>query len=122
MRDKFLALIEARRMRSLFSSARGRTISAAAGVGMLAISVNPGGGPGGNSVQTVLNWLAGLVLGVCGIGIVASAATWAIAHHVGAGHHEAKGKQGVVTSIIAAMVVGAAAALINFGLSVGHQA
>lgn len=120
MREKFLALIEARRMRRLLSTATGRATAAA--VGLLAVAVNPGGGPGSASEQTVINWLAGLGIGAAVIGVIAGAISWGVGSHTGSHKFETGGKVGVISGVACAVVIGAAAALVNFGLHIGGQA
>jgi hypothetical protein len=118
MREKFRRMLEVRRMRRLFA----RPASAMAAAGLLAIAVNPGGGPGANSEQTVINWLAGLGLGACVIGVIGSAISWAVGHHTGSHKFESGGKVGVIAAVAGAVVIGGAAALVNFGHLVGTQA
>jgi hypothetical protein len=85
------------------------------------VSVTPdlNAGPGGSAVQKLLDWTAGICLALCVVGLLASAATWAVAHHGGSGRYESRGKLGVVVSLGAAVVIGAAGALINWAVATG---
>ncbi len=78
--------------------------------------------PGGAALQSLANGLAGWALVGALIALVLGAAMWALGSHTQNMHHSAQGRRAVVASLVAAVLVGAAPALINFffhtGLSV----
>lgn len=78
------------------------------------IKPNPGGGPGTPALEKLVNWLAAVVLLGCAAGLLIGAAQWALGSKSNNFSHASDGKQKVLYSLIAAFVVGAGAALINF--------
>ena len=52
-------------------------------------------------------------------GILLSAALMAIGHHSGNGQTADKGRKGLLSAIVATIIIGGAAAIINFGFNVG---
>ena len=52
-------------------------------------------------------------------GLLISAAVWALSSHSGNYHHSALGRRGTVVSAVAAFLVGAAPAIINFFENLG---
>lgn len=80
----------------------------------VSIKPNPGGGPGTPALEKLVNWLAAIVLLGCAVGLLIGAAQWALGSKGNNFSHASDGKQKVFYSLIAAFVVGAGAALINF--------
>ena len=80
----------------------------------VSIKPNPSGGPGTPALEKLVNWLAAIVLLGCAAGLLIGAAQWALGSKANNYSHASDGKQKVFYSLIAAFVVGAGAALINF--------
>ncbi|HET7054237.1 MAG TPA: DUF6112 family protein [Solirubrobacterales bacterium] len=83
-------------------------------VAAVSIKPNPSGGPGTPALEKLVNWLAAVVLLGCAAGLLIGAAQWALGSKSNNFSHASDGKQKVLYSLIAAFVVGAGAALINF--------
>lgn len=85
------------------------------------LSPDPGALPGGAQLQQIVNGLAGLALIALVGSAVAGAVWWAVGS---AGSHSGAilgGKRMVLVAVVAALVVGATPALINFFRSLGGQ-
>ncbi len=85
------------------------------------VNPNPGAGPGGDVLQTLVNWIGGISLVVCLIALLVGAAFWAFGSHGNNYAQTANGKRAVLISGGAALVIGAAAALINFMYGLGSR-
>ncbi|MBU6514329.1 MAG: hypothetical protein KGL23_01070 [Acidobacteriota bacterium] len=75
--------------------------------------------PGGPVLQQLANGLAAWALIGSLIALLLGAAMWAIGSHTQNMHQSAAGRRAVVTSLAAAILIGAAPALINFFFSAG---
>jgi hypothetical protein len=78
--------------------------------------------PGSAALQSIVNGIGGWALIGALIALVIGAALWAIGSHTQNMHQSAAGRRAVATSLVAAVLIGAAPNLINFffhtGLSV----
>ncbi|WP_370617681.1 DUF6112 family protein [Mumia qirimensis] len=85
------------------------------------VTPNPNELPGGNVIQQILDGLGGWALwGALGA-LLISTIVWAGGSFAGNFHAASKGKIGVVISLVAALLAGAAPALINFFSNLGEQ-
>jgi hypothetical protein len=83
---------------------------------------NPSNLPGGSALQQLTNGLGGWALIFSLIGLLIGAASWALGSHTQNYQQSFFGRRAVLVSGLAALLIGAAPALINFffhtGLSV----
>ena len=75
---------------------------------------NPQGLPGSRALESLIGGLAFWALLASLAGLIISAAVWALSSHAGNYHHAGMGKRGTLISAGAAMLVGAAPAIISF--------
>ena len=75
---------------------------------------NPQGLPGSRALESLIGGLAFWALLASLAGLIISAAVWALSSHAGNYHHAGIGKRGTLISAGAAMLVGAAPAIISF--------
>lgn len=80
---------------------------------------DPTGLPGSSALQSLISGMAFWALLASLAGLLISAAVWALSSHSGNYHHSALGRRGTVISAVAAFIVGAAPAIINFFESLG---
>ncbi len=80
----------------------------------VSISPDPDGLPGHPALQKLINGLAALTLLACIGGLLLGAAQWALGTKSNNYSHASDGKQKVLYALLAAFVIGAGAALINF--------
>ena len=92
------------------------TLVAASGIGG---TPDPNGLPGSTALQSLISGLAFWALLAALGGLLISAAVWALSSHSGNYHHSALGLRGTVISAVAAFIVGAAPAIINFFENLG---
>jgi MFS family permease len=87
------------------------------------LQVSPSGStlPGGNQLQLLINGLALWALIAALAGMLVGAVMWAVGHHSSNYQQAYSGRKGVLVSGAAAMVIGAAPALINYFFSLGQQ-
>jgi hypothetical protein len=85
------------------------------------VNPNPKGLPGSDALQGLIDGLAFWALLACLGGIVVGAAVWAWAAHANNHHYSANGRRGLMVSAGGALVVGAAAAIINFFADAGSK-
>lgn len=85
------------------------------------ISPDPSGLPGGAALQKVVNGLAFLSLIALLGGVVAGAVLWGVGAAGGNPMQGASGKRMVAISLLGAVIVGAAAGLINFFNTLGQS-
>ncbi len=87
------------------------------------VKVNPkaGGLPGSGVLQNMIDGLAFWALLGCVAGMIVGAVVWALASHSNNHHYSANGRSGLLVSAIAALVIGAAAALVNFFAEAGDK-
>lgn len=83
---------------------------------MVAISTrpDPSGLPGGAAMQRLLNGLVFDGLLACVAAIVFGAATWFVGSHTGNFAAAVGGRRAVVAGMVGALLIGAAAAIVNF--------
>lgn len=87
------------------------------------VSVNPrpGGLPGSNVLQDLLDGFAFWALLACLAAMILAAAVWAFAAHSNNHHYTANGRRGTLVAAAAALVIGASPALINFFAGLGGK-
>lgn len=81
-----------------------------------AVSLHPNSSnlPGADVLQTLVNGLGGWALLLALVGLIIGAATWAIGAHSQNYQQSYNGRRAVLVSALAALVIGAAPAVINF--------
>lgn len=86
------------------------------------VSLNPDTGqlPGSNVLQSLTDGLGGWALVLALVGLVVGAAAWAIGAHSQNYHQSMVGRRAVLVSALAALLIGAAPALINFFFHAGQ--
>lgn len=77
--------------------------------------------PGGSTLQRLTNGIGGWALVFSLIGLVVGAALWALGAHSQNYHQSFVGRRAVLVSGLAALLIGAAPALINFFFHAGQQ-
>jgi hypothetical protein len=77
--------------------------------------------PGGNVLQSLTNGIAGFALIFCLIGLVVSAGLWALGSNSNNFQQTFVGKRGFAVCGFAALLIGAAAAIINFFYGAGQN-
>lgn len=85
----------------------------------VSITPTPSDLPGSAELQKLANGLDGWALVLALVALVIGAAMWALGSHSQNMHHSMIGRRTVLTAILAAIVLGAAPALINFFFSAG---
>jgi hypothetical protein len=80
---------------------------------------DPNGLPGSSALQQLINGIAFWALLASLGGLLISAAVWALSAHSGNYHHATVGRRGTIVSAIAAFLVGAAPAIVNFFENLG---
>jgi hypothetical protein len=75
--------------------------------------------PGGSVLQQLADGLGAWALIGALIALLLGAALWAIGSHTQNMHQSSAGRRAVATSLVAAILIGAAPALINFFFSTG---
>jgi MFS family permease len=76
--------------------------------------------PGGDQLQALINGLALWALIAALAGMLVGAVLWAVGHHSSNYQQAYSGRKGVMVSGAAAMIIGAAPALINYFFSLGQ--
>ena len=82
---------------------------------------DPGALPGGNVLQNLTNGIAGFALVFCLIGLVLSAGLWALGSNSNNYQQTFVGKRGFAVCAMGALLIGAAAAIINFFYGAGQS-
>ena len=82
---------------------------------------DPQGLPGGEALERLVNGLMFWALLAALAGLVIGAAVWALSSHAGNYHHAAGGRKATLVAAVAALLVGAAPAIINFFERVGNS-
>ena len=77
--------------------------------------------PGGEVLKTLTDGVAGFALIFCLIGLVVGAGLWAIGSNSNNYQHTFVGKRAFAVSALAALLIGAAAAIINFFYGAGQN-
>jgi hypothetical protein len=80
---------------------------------------DPSGLPGGTALQHLLNGLVFVGLLSCVAGVVIGGATWFVGSQGGNFTAAIGGRRAVLAGIVGALVIGAAAAIVNFFFSAG---
>jgi hypothetical protein len=75
--------------------------------------------PGSAALQQIANGIAAWALIGALIALLLGAALWAIGSHTQNMHQSASGRRAVATSLVAAVLIGAAPSLINFFFNAG---
>ena len=85
------------------------------------VSLHPATGdlPGGAALQSLANGIAAWALIGSLVALLLGAALWAIGSHTQNMHQSAQGRRAVLTSLGAAILIGAAPHLINFFFTKG---
>jgi MFS family permease len=84
------------------------------------LSPDPGNLPGGQVLQHLTDGLGGWALVLALVGMLIGAAIWALGSHSQTFHQSFAGRRTVLVSGLAALVVGAAPALVNFFFHAGQ--
>ena len=79
-----------------------------------------GGLPGSQALQSLVGGLAFWGLLAALAGLIISAAVWALSSHAGNYHHAGLGKRGTLVSAGAALLIGAAPAIVAFFEDLGN--
>jgi hypothetical protein len=77
--------------------------------------------PGSSVLQDLIDGLAFWGLLACLAGIIVAAAVWAFAAHTNNHHYSANGRRGLLVSAVAALSIGASAAIVNFFAEAGDK-
>ena len=80
---------------------------------------DPNGLPGSSALQQLISGLAYWALLASLAGLFVSAIVWALSAHSGNYHHASGGRRGTIISAVAAFLVGAAPAIVNFFENLG---
>lgn len=99
-------------------------ISVVAGFMAQAVSAhpNPGGLPGSNVLQQLVNGAEAWALAIALLGAFVGAALWAVASHSHNHQYAARGRMAALVSGAAALVIGAGPGLVNFFEHLGSTA
>lgn len=84
------------------------------------LTPDPSNLPGGDVLQHLTNGLGGWALILALVGLLIGAAAWALGAHAQNYHQAFNGRRTVLVSGLAALLVGAAPALINFFFHTGQ--
>ncbi|HZU74507.1 MAG TPA: DUF6112 family protein [Acidimicrobiales bacterium] len=82
---------------------------------------NIGALPGGHLLQVLADGISGWALMLAILGLLVGAATWAIGSHSQNYQHSTAGRRAVVVSGLAALLIGAAPAIVSFFFAAGHD-
>lgn len=85
------------------------------------LNPDPDGLPGGDVLQELTDGIAGFSLVVCLIGLVLGAAMWGIGSTSSNYQQTFVGKRAFAVSALAALLIGGAAAIINFFYGAGQS-
>ena len=77
--------------------------------------------PGGDVLQSLTNGIAGFALVACLVGLVVGAAVWARGSNSNNYQQTFAGKRAFAVCALAALLIGAAAAIINFFYGAGQN-
>jgi hypothetical protein len=91
---------------------------------VMAVSAHPdpGGLPGSNVLQQIVNGAEAWALVIAVLGAFVGAALWAVASHTNSHHYAARGRMAALVSAASALVIGAAPGLVNFFQALGAKA
>ena len=82
---------------------------------------SPSGLPGSDVLQSLIDGLGFWALLASLAGVLIGAAIWAVASHTNNHHWSASGRRGTLAAGVAALLIGAAPALINFFAESGDR-
>jgi hypothetical protein len=85
------------------------------------VNPDPSGLPGSNVLQSLVNGLAFWMLLAALAGVLIGAGVWALASHGNNHHWASRGRSGALVSAAAALVIGAAGAIVNFFVEAGGK-
>jgi MFS family permease len=85
----------------------------------VSLSPNLNGLPGGAELQSLTNGLGGWALLLSLVGLVIGAVMWALGSHSQNFHQSFSGRRAVLVSALAALLIGAGPALVNFFFHAG---
>lgn len=91
------------------------------GLASVTLTPDPGFLPGASQLQTLTNGIGGWALILALVGMVVGAAIWALGAHSQNYQQSFVGRRAVLVSGLAALVIGAAPAVINFFFNTGHK-
>jgi len=89
--------------------------------GIVNLTPDPGGIPGAATIQSIANGIGWWALLLSLLGLVIGAATWALGSHSNNYQYATTGRRAVIVSGLAALIIGAAPALVNFFFSAGQR-
>jgi MFS family permease len=89
-------------------------------VSTVTLDPNPGNLPGGAVLQQLTDGLGGWALILALVGLVIGAAAWALGAHSQNYHQAFNGRRTVLVSALAALLIGAAPAIVNFFFHAGQ--
>ena len=78
--------------------------------------------PGRGPIQQIINGVGAMALLLALAGIIIGGAMWGVGSLSSNYHQAAVGKRATLYSVVGAVIVGAAAALVNWAFSLGRQA
>jgi hypothetical protein len=84
------------------------------------LSPDPSALPGGQTLQHLMNGLGGWALALSLVGLLIGAAAWALGSHGQNYHQTFVGRRAVLISGLAALLIGAGPAIVNFFFSTGQ--
>ena len=86
------------------------------------VTLDPSTGnlPGGDLLQQITNGIGGWALVLALVGMLIGAAAWALGAHAQNYHQAFNGRRTVLVSGLAALLIGAAPALVNFFFHAGQ--
>lgn len=84
------------------------------------LNPDPGKLPGGSVLGDLTNGIAGFALVACLVGLVVGAAMWALGSNSNNYNQTLVGKRAVLVCAMAALLIGGAAAIINFAFQSGQ--
>lgn len=89
---------------------------------LAAVSMNPDSSqlPGGQILQNITNGIGGWGITLALVALIVSAVVWALGSNSQNYQYTVAGKRGVVVSGLAALLIGAAPAVINFFFGAGQ--
>ncbi len=85
------------------------------------LSPSAGNLPGSNELQSLTNGLGGWALVLALVGLLLGAAMWALGSHTQNFQQSVSGRRAVLVSGMAALLIGAAPALVNFFFHAGQN-
>ena len=89
-------------------------------VSTVTLNPDPGNLPGGAVLQQLADGLGGWALILALVGLVIGAAAWALGAHSQNYHQAFNGRRTVLVSTLAALLIGAAPAIVNFFFHAGQ--